>query len=234
MSIELLELAAQALEPVLADVVFLGGATIELWITDPGAPPPLPTKDVDVVLVETTTRSAFYSFEERLRSLRFEEDREAGIICRFRHLDSDLVLDAMPAEASILGFENRWQGASIPHAIERELPSGARIRAASPPYLLATKVEAFKSRGGGDFLMSRDLTDIIVLVDGREELVAEVHQAPPELRAYLTEELTGLMEEPRFLDGVFAALRGDAASQARAEVIVMPRLRAMCAEPSAD
>jgi len=56
--------------------------------------------------------------------------------------------------------------------------------------------------------MSRDLTDIILLVDGRDELVAEVQQAPPELRAYLSEELTGLMEEPRFLDGVFrGALR---------------------------
>ena len=143
MSTELLELAAKALESVLDEVVFLRGASISLWITDPGAPPPLPTADVDVVLVEVTTRQDFYTFEEKLRSLRFDEDREAGIICRFRHRDSDLVLDAMPAEASILGFGNRWQAASIPHAIERMLPAGARIRAASPAYLLATKLEAW-------------------------------------------------------------------------------------------
>jgi hypothetical protein len=37
MSVELLERAAQALEPVLGDVVFLGGASIVLWITDPAA-----------------------------------------------------------------------------------------------------------------------------------------------------------------------------------------------------
>jgi hypothetical protein len=232
-SLELLELAAQALDPVLDEVVFLGGASITLWITDPGAPPPLPTKDVDVVLVDVTTLSAFYAFEERLRSLGFEEDRDAGIICRFRQLDSDLSLDAMPAEPSILGFENRWQAASIPHAVERELPSGARIRAASPPYLLATKVEAFKSRGRSAFLTSRDFADIIVLIDGREELVAEVLEAPNELRAYLAQELASLMEEPRFLDGVFAALRGDTASQARAESVVMPRLRKICAAPGA-
>lgn len=50
MSIELLELAADALGPLLDEVVFVGGATVTLWITDPGAPPVRPTKDVDVVV----------------------------------------------------------------------------------------------------------------------------------------------------------------------------------------
>lgn len=112
MSVELLERAAQALEPVLGEVVFLGGASIVLWITDPAAPTPRPTKDVDVV-VEVTSRAAFHAFEERLRSLGFKEDQEDGIICRWRHQNHDLILDAMPADAAILGFENRWQGASI-------------------------------------------------------------------------------------------------------------------------
>jgi len=39
-SVELLQLAAQALEPLLNDLVFLGGASVALRITDPGAPPP--------------------------------------------------------------------------------------------------------------------------------------------------------------------------------------------------
>jgi|SRR5580700_4578937 hypothetical protein len=81
MSVERLERAAQALEPVLGDVVFLGGASIVLWITDPAAPAPRPTKDVDVV-VEVSSRAAFHAFEERLRSLGFKEDRESDIICR--------------------------------------------------------------------------------------------------------------------------------------------------------
>jgi hypothetical protein len=64
-SFDLLERAARALEPVLSDVVFLGGASIVLWITDPAAPAPRPTKDVDVV-VEMTSRTSFQDFEERL------------------------------------------------------------------------------------------------------------------------------------------------------------------------
>lgn len=223
MSVELLESAAEALEPVLGDVVFLGGASIVLWITDPAAPAPRPTKDVDVV-VEVTSRAAFHAFEERLRSLGFNEDQEGGIICRWHHRDGDLILDAMPADAAILGFENRWQGASIPHAVERALPSGARIRAAPPAYLLATKIEAFNGRGRGDFLGSRDFADMITLIDGREELVAEARQSEPDLRDYLAGELGRLREHPRFREGISGALRADLASQARAEAVVLPRL----------
>lgn len=231
MSIELLELGAAALEPVLDEVVFLGGASVALWITDPGAPPVRPTKDLDVV-VEFTTRSAFHAFEGRLRSLRFSEDQTDGVICRWRHRDSDLILDAMPANPAILGFENRWQALAIPHAIVRRLPSGAKIRAAPPAYLLATKIEAFKGRGEGDFLASRDLADIIALVDGRAELVVEVAGAPPELRAYLNAEFAILVANPRFSEGVSAALRPDGASQARGAAIVLPRLREMSGQAS--
>jgi hypothetical protein len=223
LSVELLELAAQTLEPLLDEVVFLGGATLTLWITDPGAPPPRPTKDVDVV-VEATTRSGFHAFEARLRSLGFREDREDGVICRWRHDDSGLILDAMPADPAILGFANVWQGASIPHAIGCELPSGARIRAAPPAYLLAAKLEAFKGRGEEDFLASRDFGDIITLIDGREELVAEVRDADSELRTYLAEEFVRLSLDPRLREGVAGALAADFASQARAEAIVLPRI----------
>jgi hypothetical protein len=225
MSIELLELAADALGPLLDEVVFVGAATVTLWITDPGAPAVRPTKDVDVV-VEAATRGDFYAFEARLRERRFAEDQEAGVICRWRH-PGGLILDAMPSEPSILGFDNRWQGAAIPHAIGRELPSGATIRAVSPPYLLATKLEAFKGRGKRDFLGSRDFGDIIALVDGREELVHEVAQAPADARNYIAAELRALLADPRFSDGVFGALRADAGSQARADSVVMPRLRSL-------
>ncbi len=82
MSIALLELGAAALDELLPEVVFVGGASIELWITDPAAPPVRPTKDVDVV-VEVMTRSEFYAFEARLRAQGFSEDQEDGVICRW-------------------------------------------------------------------------------------------------------------------------------------------------------
>ncbi|MGP0051455.1 MAG: nucleotidyl transferase AbiEii/AbiGii toxin family protein [Solirubrobacteraceae bacterium] len=135
MNIGLLELAASALGDLLDEVVFVGGATIELWITDAAAPPVRPTTDVDVVL-GVATRSAFYEFEARseLRTRGFSEDR---------------------------------------------------IRALSVPYLLATKLEAFGSRGRRDFHGSRDFEDVVRLLDGRAELIGEVCAARDELRTYL-------------------------------------------------
>jgi hypothetical protein len=97
--------------------------------------------------VEVTTRLAFHEFEAKLRERRFIEDQDSGVICRWRHDASQLILDAMPARGEILGFENRWHAEALPRAVERELPSGATIRAVSPPYLLATKLEAFRGRG---------------------------------------------------------------------------------------
>jgi nucleotidyltransferase AbiEii toxin of type IV toxin-antitoxin system len=225
-SVQLLEQAADALGELLEEVVFVGAATVTLWITDPGAPPVRATRDVDVI-VEVTTRAGFHEFEERLRDIRFVEDRESGIICRWRHRDSGLILDAMPADASLLGFANRWQASAVPHAVRRELPSGAFIRAVPPPYLLATKLEAFRGRGQGDFLGSRDFGDVIALIDGREELPDEVADCDQDLRTYLATELRRVMETPRFMDGVFGALQPDSASQARAETVVVPRIRAL-------
>ena len=55
MSAQQLEVAAELLGPMLGDVVFVGGATIYLWLTDPGAPPARATEDVDVIC-EVATR----------------------------------------------------------------------------------------------------------------------------------------------------------------------------------
>lgn len=190
MNIELLEQGATALGELVDEVVFVGGATVTLWITDPGAPPPRPTKDVDVI-VEVASRTAYYEFEERLRAAGFRD--EETVICRWVHRDSGVIVDAMPTDASILGFENRWQREAFPQAVERELPSAARIKAVPPAYLLATKLEAYLARGGGDLLGSRDFAELIA--------------------------------DERVPDGVHAQLRPDAASQARAEEVVLPRLR---------
>jgi hypothetical protein len=80
-NIELLELAESALGELVEQVVFVGGATIGLWISDPAAPSVRPTDDVDVV-VEVATRGDYYDFETKLRGAGFGEDQESGVICR--------------------------------------------------------------------------------------------------------------------------------------------------------
>jgi hypothetical protein len=225
MSVDLLERAAARLEPLLEEIAFLGGAAIPLWITDPGAPGPRPTKDVDVV-VEVASRAAWHRFEERLRRVGFREDVMGGVICRWRASDGgtdELTRDAMPSDASLLGFSNVWQAEGLAAATERGLPSGRRLRALTPAYLLATKLEAWNGRGRGDHLRSHDLEDVIALVDGREELIAEVDAAPRDLRAYIVGEVVKLLDEPRFLDAIdgFAPALD---SPQRVGSVILPRL----------
>jgi hypothetical protein len=94
-NIEMLERAALALGALIDEVVFVGGATVGLWATDQATAEFRPTDDVDVI-VEVTSRSAYYRFEERLRALGFVNDDEDGVICRFRHQGQGLILDVMP------------------------------------------------------------------------------------------------------------------------------------------
>jgi predicted nucleotidyltransferase len=126
---------------------------------------------------------------------------------------------------AILGLKSHWQASAVPHAVECHLPSGILIRAASPPYLLATKLEAFAGRGSSDPIASRAFEDVITLLDARAEIVQEIHTASTEVRAYLARQLAALQLMPDFLTIVAAMLRPDRASQARVEAVVLPRLR---------
>jgi Nucleotidyl transferase AbiEii toxin, Type IV TA system len=228
----MLERAAQELAPFIDEVAFVGGATIALWITDEGAPSPRVTKDVDLV-VEVASRAGWYRFEERLRAHGLRNDSSSRVICRWKagSPGDELVVDLMPGDASILGFENRWQRPALDHAETVPLPSGRRIRAISPPYLMATKLEAWTGRGGADHLRSHDLEDVIRLVDGRGEIVGEVGGASDDLRSFLSREIATLLDQPRFLDAIDGTLiglgRGSSSDGDRVEEIVLPRLRVL-------
>ena len=233
MSIEMLERAARELAPFLDELAFVGGATVVLWITDPAAPDPRPTKDVDVV-VEVASRLGWNDFQDRLRARGLREDSLSPVICRWvagRGID-ELLVDVMPADAAIFGFENRWQRPGLDNAQTVELPSGQAIRAITPPYLVATKLEAWNGRGRGDHLASRDLEDVILLVDGREEIVAEAAAAPDDLRSYLSVELGTLLDQSRFhdkLEGTIVGLGGagsgsGSGDESRVDDVLLPRL----------
>jgi len=222
----MLEMTCEHLDDLVDEIVFVGGATVELWVTDPAAPEFRLTEDVDVV-VEVTTRQDYYRLEDRLRNLGFENDQESGVICRFKHPESSLLLDVMPTEASILGFENRWQAESFSHAVEVALPKGQRIRALPPPYLLATKLEAFDARHKLDFYGSRDWGDVIALVDGREELVDEMGRASEPVRRYVAHRLRELSGHRDFDPGVEGALPSSPESRDRVDYVILPRIQSL-------
>ena len=199
--------AAAALGPLADAVVFLGGASTHLWITDTGAPPTRSTEDVDVIS-EVWSLASYYSLGERLRERGFVEASDSGVICRWRHTATELLLDAMPQDEEVLGFSNRWYPHAIAAAEEITLGTDRVIRAASPPSIVATKLAAWNGRGNGDLLASLDLHDIVVLVDGRPELKAEIAGESAGLRKYISSEFSSLLAEPNFDYLVASALNG--------------------------
>lgn len=105
MSAAQLETAATVLGPLLDEVVFVGGATVHLWLTEPGAPPASATEDVDVIC-EVASRVAYHRLGSRLRARGLNESIDEPVICRWKSTDPELVLDVMPTAADILGFSN--------------------------------------------------------------------------------------------------------------------------------
>lgn len=225
MSIELLETAAAALGDLRARVVFLGGSTITLWMTDPASRGPRVTYDVDVV-AEVVTLSEYEEFQARLRRHGFAEDIDSGVICRWHHRETNLILDAVPLEARLAGFSGRWLGAATQAAIEHELPSGTTIRVVPPVELLATKLEAFADRGNDDCLASRDFEDIALLIDARPELSAELPAGDPALTDYIRSEPVRLQSLPGFDYGIEGAIAGAGAAD-RAGTVTVPRWRSL-------
>ncbi len=104
----------------------------------------------------------------------------------------------MPTDERVLGFANRWYPLAHKSAVRTTLPSGRRIRLISAPAFLATKLEAFATRGRGDLMSSHDFEDIINVLDGRPEIVDEVALAGDELVSYLVTCLGDIARLPDF------------------------------------
>lgn len=214
---ELLLAAALALRPLLDELVFVGGCATGLLITDEAVADIRPTLDVDV-LAEITSYAQYHRFAERLRGLGFAEDMTEGApLCRWKH--GAITLDVMPLDEQVLGFGNRWYRAAMQSAVRHTLAPSVDVRMVTAPYFLATKLEAFKGRGRGDYT-SHDLEDLLAVVDGRDDLPGEVRADTLELREYLAAAIGALLEQPRFLDALPGHLPPDAASQARIPLLL--------------
>jgi hypothetical protein len=78
------------------------------------------------------------------------------------------------------------------------LTENIEIRVVTAPYFLATKFEAFKTRGKMDFYASHDFEDIVSMLDGRIEIVDEIKHSDSTLQEYLINSLREIMTSPSF------------------------------------
>jgi len=216
-NLRLLMEAAKLLIPLLDELVFVGGCTAGLLVSDEGAGDVRPTFDVDAI-TEITSYADYASFSERLRELGFNEDTSEGApLCRWR--SGGTTLDVMPLNEEILGFSNRWYKASIESAQKYELEPDLHIRVVTASCFCATKIEAFRGRGNGGYRLSRDIEDLVAVVDGRAELVNELRSAPVDVRSYIARAISQMLKTSEFIDALSGHLSHVAASQSRISIL---------------
>lgn len=211
---------AEALGDLREQVVFIGGAVAGLLVTDPLADSVRATRDVDAVV--SANRALFHRIEASVATRGFARDVSSDVICRWVHKASGVLFDLMPVQPDVLGFSNRWYPYAVETAVPVDLGNGVTIRLVSAVAFVATKLEAFAGRGGGDFLSSHDLEDVLNIVDGREELASEMAAAPADVRQAVAAAFGPLLASPDFVN----VLPGLLAEPERVGV-VLGRLKAL-------
>lgn len=184
-----------ALEELAKDVVFVGGATVSLY-TDRVAEEVHPTDDIDI-LVELVSYQGYADIEEKLRQKGFINDWESGVICRYKV--QGIIVDVMPTSDRILGFSNKWYTPGFSNAIDYTLDEKHVIKIFSPPYFLATKLEAFKNRGHEDGRTSTDFEDIVYFLNNRSTIWEELKNTEPHLKTYIVDSFRDLLNN-KYID----------------------------------
>ena len=203
-SIAALEIVAGGLGELLDQMVFVGGAVTKLYMDSPAVAEPRPTDDVDCV-ISLAGRIAYAELEKELRSLGFTHDTSTPtVVCRWNYCG--IIVDIMPSDPAILGFSNRWYVDGIKNACEKLLPSGRIIKIFPLPYFVASKLEAFNSRGNTDIRLDSDLEDIVLVIDGSLEPLSKFMGIDPDLAKYLKSQFFTLLSRGDFNDALIGFL----------------------------
>jgi predicted nucleotidyltransferase len=190
------------------DVAFVGGCTTGLLLADAFALEGVRhTEDVDLI-VHVVGRGGWHQLQQRLRERGFRDNTEDDTpICAMRC--GDLRVDFMPDDADILGFSNRWYKEALASAFDYAINEDMTIRLVAPEYFIATKLEAYRGRGNGDPIGSRDVEDILTIIDGRAQIMDELGNSDAALRKYVQDMVTELLEDDDFDYAIQSAARGD-------------------------
>ena len=214
----MLALVARGLRDLKDRVVFVGGATVDMYVANLAGEPLRTTDDVDCV-IGITSRVAYNELEEKLRAYGFTHpmDDPKAPICRWKF--SEILDDVMPMDAGVLGFSNRWYPEGVEHAERWTLPDGQEISIFSLPYFLASKIEAFLGRGKGDFYGSQDIEDIIAVIDGAKDVREKVLASPETVMAYIREQFSAFLRNELFEQSVTGHL-GPRTGAGRVQIVL--------------
>ncbi len=216
-SIEMLEIVSRGLDDLLDNFVFVGGAVASLYYDNPASQTIRPTDDVDCI-IKIVNWSKYQSYDKKIESLGFRHDtRQGAPICRW--IFNNVTVDIMTTDEKFTGFTNRWYEEGISQTITAHLPSKQKISILALPYYIASKIEAFKSRGAGDFRFSQDIEDIILILDSLTDLNS-IKKGPDAVLDYFNQEFKIMVQDDQFLESVRAFIGYSQTSSDRAQRII--------------
>lgn len=155
------EFAALGLE-----VIFTGGSSISEYLDAELPESVRPTIDVDVV-VNIATRRQFYEFMARLDEAMWGHPQmEGDAPIGRRRTPGGILVDVIPVSDVALGFTNRWYAEGLNRTWTRD----GTVRLFPVDVLIASKLEAFASRGRGDWFGSHDIEDVVTVIEGRSTI----------------------------------------------------------------
>ncbi len=220
----ILDRVAVELSWLVPPPVFLGGATISLFLDAFGRAQMRPTKDIDCIVPEILSSASWWALEEQLRE-RGWSPLPDGPICRYRSPSGALV-DLMSEEPEVLGFSGRWYPQAVKGAQQRALVTGRQVAVPRPEHLLACKLEAWTDRGRDDPLVSQDLEDVVALLDGCRELESCIVHADEDLRVWIGAMLMTIQNTREQREAAIAHLPigGDQGERERRFLMLMDRL----------
>lgn len=192
-----------ALGPLRNKVVFVGGATVSLY-ADRLAEEARPTDDVDI-LIELLAYKDYAAVEEQLRKLGFVNDQDSGVICRYTV--QGVTVDVMATGENVLGFANKWYAGGYKNALSYIIDEEYSVKIFTAPYLIASKLEAFKSparKDNNNGIYSSDFEDIVFVLENRFSVWDELQNTSAEIRAYLKNEFRRLLQNPLFEEWIGA------------------------------
>lgn len=193
-NIELIKTLATVLgNKVLEEIVFVGGSVVGLYSTTNLNDDVRFTEDIDF-FIKSNSRKDFNSFEKFLREKGFENDmRENAPICRWVY--QDITMDAMTADSNILGFTNTWYSLGMKKSIDFKVSNDIKIQILSPEYFIASKLEAHNNRGGNDIRFSNDFSDIVYILNTRNEIFDEIINSDDLVKNFIAKNFKKLLSD---------------------------------------
>ncbi len=190
-----------ALGELADEVIFVGGAINTILVDSAAKANVRATRDVDAVY-PNDSYLAFTEFEDNLSRKGFVRAQgKDDPPCRWIY-DSQ-ILDVIPVKAVGPHATNRWFDEGVREASTVKIDAGRPIRILSPVYFIATKLDAFRSRGDAVNLLSyevdvnHDLEDIIILIDGLAGIHQQLAASTGQVRSFIRHEFALLLKDSR-------------------------------------